>query len=208
MVICLPLCCRCRRVANDFAFLGGDAARAAWRYYAVACVSCAAGAALVDQQPTMHYWATEFLLTDAVARCFGFRRTMHGRSSLGAGRGRFTVFADWCAGMALFPYQIPADCFRFAGAPYLSICYVNRVGKKVAPLFMSPVAAMLNPTYNTQYQYVRQIFCGRPKIAERYQVRELSCHVLSRELATVSARSRCWRQVDKSCVISVARRCS
>lgn len=44
------------------------------------------------------------------------------------------------------------------------------------------VAAMLNPTYklhniNMLWQYFVDL-----KIAERYQVRELSCHVLSREL--------------------------
>ena len=120
MVILLAMTPLCRRWLTILP-LGGDTARAVGMAITPSRVGLLLLAAGADGDSHHDHWTVELCRADGAAYCpdDGFRRAMpHMLISALAG-GVLLVFADWCGGMVLFPYQIPAGLLStFIGAPY------------------------------------------------------------------------------------------
>lgn len=165
MVILLAIVPLCRRWLTILP-LGGDAARAVGMALTPSRIALLALAACLTATATMTIGPLSFvgLMAPHIARMLGF---FAGRCRIWSSR-RWQGAFYWslptgAAGWRYFRIRSRRDCFQaLLARRTLSICYVNRAGKKSCATFMSGGGHAQPDLQITQYQYVVAIFC-RPK---------------------------------------------
>ncbi len=151
-------------LVNDFA-PGGDAARAVGMALTPSRIALLALAACLTATATMTIGPLSFvgLMAPHIARMLGFRRTMPHMVISALAGGVYWSLPTGAAGWRYFRIRSRRDCFQaLLARRILSICYVNRAGKKGYATFMSGGSHAQPDLQITQYQYVVAIFC-RPK---------------------------------------------
>lgn len=158
MVILLAIVPLCRRWLTILP-LGGDAARAVGMALTPSRIALLALAACLTATATMTIGPLSFvgLMAPHIARMLGFRRTMPHMVISALAGGVLLVFADWCGRMALFRIRSRRDCFQaLLARRILSICYVNRAGKKrLCHIYVGWQPCSTRPT-----NYTISICCG------------------------------------------------